>query len=62
MGKICAPPHVNVSMAELEQKHIYPLIKDKSVLFLYYIDDTVMVWTKYEKQLNNFMNELNQMN
>ena len=62
MGKICAPAHVNVSMAELEQKYIYPLIKDKSILFLYYIDDTVMVWTKYEKQLNNFMNELNQMN
>ena len=49
-------------MVELEQKYIYPLIKDKSILFLYYIDDTVMVWTKYEKQLNNFMNELNQMN
>ena len=47
-------------MAENEQKYIYPLIKDKSILFLRYIDDIFMVWTKSEKQLKDFMSELNQ--
>ena len=47
-------------MAEFEQKFIYPLIKYKSNLFLRYIDDMFVVWTKSEKQLKDFMNELNQ--
>ena len=46
-------------MAEFEQKYIYPLIKDKLILFLCY-DDIFMVWTKSKKQLKDFMNELNQ--
>ena len=37
-----------------------PLIKAKSVIFLRYIDDIFRVWTKSEKQLKDFMNELNQ--
>ena len=36
------------------------MIKDKSVLFLRYIDEIFMVWTKSEKQLKYFMSELNQ--
>ena len=59
MGTICAPAYANIFMAEFEQKYIYPLIKDKSILFLRYIDDIFMVWTKSEKQLKNFMSELN---
>ena len=47
-------------MAEFEQKYIYPLIKDKSFLFLRCIDDIFMVWTKSEKQLKDFISELNQ--
>ena len=47
-------------MAEFKQKYIHPLITDKSVLFLRYIDDNFMVWTKSEKQLKDFMSELNQ--
>ena len=46
-------------MAKFEQKYIYPLIKDKSIPFLRYIY-IFMVWTKSEKQLKDFMNELNQ--
>ena len=49
-------------MAEFEQKCIYPLIKDKTILLLRYID-IFMVWKKLknksEKQLKNFMSELN---
>ena len=48
MGAICAPAYANIFMAEFEQKYIYPLIKDKSILFLRYIGDTFMVWTKSE--------------
>ena len=57
---ICAPAYANIFMAEFEQKYVYPLIKDKSILFLRYIDDIFMVWTKSEKQLKDFMSELNQ--
>ena len=60
MGTICAPAYANIFMAEFEQNYVHPLIKDKSVLFLRYIDDIFMVWTKSEKQLTDFMSELNQ--
>ena len=40
---ICAPAYANIFMAEFEQKYIYPLIKDKSILFFRYIGDTFMV-------------------
>ena len=52
--------YANIFMAEFEQKYIYPLAKDKSILFLRYIDDIFRLWTKSEKQLKDFMNELNQ--
>ena len=48
------------SWLNFEQKHLYPLIKDKSILFLPYTDDIFMVWTKSEKQLKDFISELNQ--
>ena len=53
MGTICAPVYTNVSMAEFEQKYIYLLIKDKSILFLRYIDDIFMVLTKSESSENS---------
>ena len=33
MGTIGAPTYANIFMAEFEQKYIYLLIKDKSILF-----------------------------
>ena len=60
MGTICAPAYANIFMAKFEQKHIYPLIKDKSIPFLSYIDDIFVVWTKSGKQLKDFMRKLNQ--
>ena len=60
MGTICVPPYAYIFMAEFAQKYIYPLIKGKSILFLRYIDDIYMVWTKSEKQLKGFMSEPNQ--
>ena len=54
MGTICAPAHANIFMAEFEQEYIYRLIKDKSILFLRYIDHIFMVWTKPEKTAKRF--------
>ena len=42
MGTIWAPVDASIFMAEFEQKYIYPLIKDKSVLFLHYIDNILI--------------------
>ena len=61
MGTICASAYANIFMAKFEQTHVFPLITDKSImLFVHYIDDMVMVWSKSEKQLKNFMNRQNQ--
>ena len=59
MGTICAPAYANIFMTEFEQKYVYLLINGKSILFLRYID-IFMVWTKSEKQLKDFLSELNQ--
>ena len=47
MGTICA--------SEFEEKHISPLIKNKSVIYLCYIDDIFMVWIKSESKLRRFI-------
>ena len=47
-------------MSEFEEKHIYPLIKNKSVIYLRYIDDIFMLWIKSESELRHFMKEINQ--
>ena len=60
MGTICAPAYANIFMAEFEQIYVHPLIKDKSINFLLYIDDIFIVWKKSEKQFKDFMSELNQ--
>ena len=47
-------------MAEFKQKYIYLLIEGKSIIFLHYIGDAFMIWSKSEKLLKDFMSELNQ--
>ena len=57
---ICAPAYANIFMAQFEKQHIYHYIKNKSVLYLQYIDDIFMIWTgtahleklKYVKRSN----------
>ena len=60
MSTICAPAYANIFIAEFEQKYVCPLLKDKSILLLHYIDDIFMVWTKFVKQLKYILSELNQ--
>ena len=47
-------------MSEFKEKYTYHLIKNKSVIYLRYIDDIFMVWIKSESELRKFMNEVNQ--
>ena len=59
MDTICAPAYTNIFMAYFEDKFIYPLIDAKTLLYLRFIDDIFMIWTKSEKDLIEFLNELN---
>ena len=60
MGTICAPPYANIFMAYFEEKFIYPLIRNAATLYLRYIDDIILIWTKSENELLIFFEKLNQ--
>ena len=47
-------------MANFEAKHIYPYIKEKSLLYLRYIDDIFMIWKGTKVELITFIKELNE--
>ena len=38
-------------MAQFERQHIYPYMKNKSTLYLRYIDDIFMIWTGTKQEL-----------
>ena len=59
MGTICAPAYANIFMAQFEKQHIYPYIKNKSILYLRYIDDIFMIWTGTKQELLIFLEKLN---
>ena len=46
-------------MANFELKYIYPYIKDKTNMFLRFIDDLFMIWTGSKQELLEFMSDLN---
>ena len=43
MGTVCAPAYANIFMANFELKCIYPYIKDRTKMFLRFIDDLFMI-------------------
>ena len=59
IGTICAPAYASIFMANFELKYIYPYIKDKTKMFLRFIDDLFMIWTGSEQELLDFMSYLN---
>ena len=59
MGIICAPAYANIFMANFELKYIYPYIKDKTKMFLRFIDYLFVIWTVSEQELLDFMKDLN---
>ena len=60
MGTICAPSYANIFMANFEAKHIYPYIKETSLIYLRYIDDIFMIWKGTEAELMTFIKDLNE--
>ena len=46
-------------MTNVELKLIYPYKKDKTKMFLRFIDDLFMMWTGLEQELLDFMKDLN---
>ena len=58
VSTICVPAYANIFMAYFEEKFIYPLIDVKTLLYLRFTYDIFMIWTKPEKDLIEFLNEL----
>ena len=53
-----SPTSVNIFMAEFKGKYIHPFIKQISILYLRFIDNIFMIWSKSEKDLQNFIKYL----
>ena len=60
MGTVCAPAYANIFMAQFEKQHIHPYIKNKSILYLRYIDDIFMIWTGTKQELLMFLEKVKQ--
>ena len=60
MGTIYAPVYSNIFMANFELKYVYPYIKDKTKMFLMFIDDLFMIWTGSKQELLDFTRDLNE--
>ena len=60
MGTICAPTYANIFTAYFEEIFIDPLIRNATKLYLSYIDDIILIWTKSENELLTFFEKLNQ--
>ena len=61
MGTKCAPTYANIFMGKFEETHIYPKIRDKTRIFLRYIDDLFFIWKGTENELNEFFKEINKV-
>ena len=62
MGTICAPSYANIFMASFEAKHIYPYIKEMSLLYLRCIDVLFIIWKDAKAEIMTFIKELNTRN
>ena len=62
MGTICTPSYANITIANFEAKHIYPYIKEMSLLYLSlrYIDDKFMIWKGKKAELMTLIKDLNE--
>ena len=57
----CAPSYANIFMAYFEEKFIYPRIKNKSLLYLRYIDDIFILWKGTILELEQFTSDINSL-
>ena len=53
--------YANLCIGKFEKKYIYNRIKNKSKLYLRFIDDIFMIWTASKEGLLNFIQEINQV-
>ena len=53
--------HPNIFMGIFEEKHIYPLIKQKAQLYLRYIDGLFFIQTGSENELQQFISKINEV-
>ena len=60
MGTRCASSYTNIFMVNFEAKHIYPYIKEMSLLYLRYIRNIFMIWKDTRADLMTFIKELNE--
>ena len=60
MGTISAPTYENILIVYFEEKFIYELIINATILYLHYIDDIILTWKKSENELLTFFEKLNQ--
>ena len=56
---MCNGYNLYSSMAQFEKQHIYLYIKNKSIIYLRYIDNIFMVWKGTKQELLIFLENLN---
>ena len=59
MGTKCAPSYANLFMGMFQEEYILPLIKEKTLIYLRYIDDIFFIWTGSKEKLNEIFTKLN---
>ena len=57
MRRISASVYTSIFMSKFGKKYLNPLIKDKSIVFLQFMDNTLIIWNNYEEELRNFRNQ-----
>ena len=60
MSTICASSYARIFIKNLEAKHIYPYIKEMSLLYLRCIGDIFMICKGSKAELMTFIKELNE--
>ena len=60
MYLIAHTTHANIFMANFEPKHIYPYIKEITLLYLRYTDSIFMIWKGTKVELMTFIKELSE--
>ena len=57
MGTIFAPAHANIFMANFQLKYIYLYIKDKTNIFLGFVDELFMILLGSEQEVLHIMSD-----
>lgn len=59
MDTICDNSHANTFMAEFEEKYMYSLMRNMTMLHFRYIGDTFIIWKGNHDYLTNFLDNYN---